>query len=202
MPSRPASPSPLPAAARQGCLTPTVAEGTVKQYELWSCFGTGSRAGRTRHLPTSTARLRREANARRGSLPSTSGGRGSSRRLSSSSAHLHFAPARPSRRSRLHSGKRCAVEVVPQLYDASEQELLEQLQALPESVSSVMLIGHNPGYTTSRLSSPREVLIYRSSRRNPRPVRWPRSSPPSEGWTALGPGAAELVDYVVPRQLG
>jgi hypothetical protein len=24
----------------------------------------------------------------------------------------------------------------------------------------------------------------------------------SEGWTALGPGAAELVDYVVPKQLG
>ena len=42
-------------------------------------------------------------------------------------------------------GKRCTVEMVPQLYAASERELLEQLQALPESVSSVMLIGHNPG---------------------------------------------------------
>jgi phosphohistidine phosphatase len=41
--------------------------------------------------------------------------------------------------------KRCAVEVVPQLYAASEQELLKRLQALPESVRSVMLIGHNPG---------------------------------------------------------
>ena len=33
-------------------------------------------------------------------------------------------------------GKRCAVEVVPQLYAASEQDLLERLQALPESARS------------------------------------------------------------------
>src|SRR3954464_7971536 len=42
-------------------------------------------------------------------------------------------------------GKRCVGEGEPELYAASEQELLERLQALPESVSSVMLIGHNPG---------------------------------------------------------
>src|SRR6185437_1117176 len=42
-------------------------------------------------------------------------------------------------------GKRCVVEIVPQLYAASEHELLERLKALPEPVSSVMLIGHNPG---------------------------------------------------------
>jgi len=42
-------------------------------------------------------------------------------------------------------GKDSAVELVPELYAASERELLERLQALPESVASVMLIGHNPG---------------------------------------------------------
>ena len=47
-------------------------------------------------------------------------------------------------------GKRAVVEVVPQLYAASEQELLARLQALPESVSSVMLVGHNPGATQPR----------------------------------------------------
>jgi hypothetical protein len=35
-----------------------------------------------------------------------------------------------------------------------------------------------------------------------RPVRLPRSSSGRESWIALGPGEAELVDYVVPTQLG
>jgi phosphohistidine phosphatase len=95
-------------------------------------------------------------------------------------------------------GKRCAVEVVPQLYSASEQGLLEQLQALPESVSSVMLIGHNPGLHKLALvlaSRPQLEEKFPTGALATLVVR-------SEGWTALGPGEAELVDYVVPRQLG
>ncbi len=42
-------------------------------------------------------------------------------------------------------GKGSSVELEPELYAASEVKLLERLQALPESVDSVMLIGHNPG---------------------------------------------------------
>jgi phosphohistidine phosphatase len=99
-------------------------------------------------------------------------------------------------------GRRCTVEVVPQLYGASEQELLEQLQALPESVESVMLIGHNPGLH-------RLALVLASG--GPRLPRLEEKFPTgalatlvvrSEGWKALVPGAGELVDYVVPRQLG
>ena len=98
-------------------------------------------------------------------------------------------------------GKRCAVEVVPQLYGASEQELLERLQTLPESISSVMLIGHNPGL--------RKLALVLASRGTYLPQLEEKFPPGalatlvvrSEGWTALGPGAAELVDYVVPRQL-
>lgn len=41
-------------------------------------------------------------------------------------------------------GKNCCVELVAELYAASERELLERLRALPESAASVMLIGHNP----------------------------------------------------------
>jgi phosphohistidine phosphatase len=94
-------------------------------------------------------------------------------------------------------GKRCTVEVVPQLYRASEQELLEQLQALPESVSSVMLIGlHNLAL----------VLASRGAHLSQLEEKFPTCALAtlvfrSEGWTALGPDAAELVDYVVPRQL-
>jgi phosphohistidine phosphatase SixA len=39
-------------------------------------------------------------------------------------------------------------------YAASEQELLERLQALRESVGPVMLIGHNPGLHSLALVLP------------------------------------------------
>jgi phosphohistidine phosphatase len=99
-------------------------------------------------------------------------------------------------------GKRSAVEVVPQLYGASEQELLEQLKALPESVSSVMLIGHNPGLHNLAL-----VLASQGADLPRLEEKFPTGALAtlvvrSEGWTALGRGVAELVDYVVPRQLG
>jgi phosphohistidine phosphatase len=98
-------------------------------------------------------------------------------------------------------GKRCVVEVVPQLYAASEEELLERLQGLPESVSSVMLIGHNPGLHNLGL-----VLASRGTDLSQLEEKFPTGALAtlvvhSESWTALGPGEAELVDYVVPRQL-
>jgi phosphohistidine phosphatase len=99
-------------------------------------------------------------------------------------------------------GKRSSVELVPRLYAASEGELLQRLQALPESVDSVMLIGHNPGlHNLARvLASPGAEL--------PRlEEKFPTGAlatlvVDSESWAALGPGDAELVDYAVPRQLG
>ena len=98
-------------------------------------------------------------------------------------------------------GKRCAVEVVPQLYAASEEELLERLQALPETVSSVMLVGHNPGLHNLAL-----VLASRGTDLSQLEEKFPTGALAtldvhSESWTTLGPGDAELVDYVVPRQL-
>ncbi len=38
-----------------------------------------------------------------------------------------------------------APEYLPKLYLASPGELLAQLQALPESVTDVLMVGHNPG---------------------------------------------------------
>jgi len=99
-------------------------------------------------------------------------------------------------------GKRYVVEIVPQLYAASEHELLERLKALPEPVSSVMLIGHNPGLQDLAL-----VLAARGSYLPQLEEKFPTGAlatlvVPSPSWSALGPGEAELVDYVLPRQLG
>jgi phosphohistidine phosphatase len=98
-------------------------------------------------------------------------------------------------------GKSRRVELLPDLYAASERELLERLQALPESVSSVMLVGHNPGLHDLALA-----LASRGEELPQLEAKFPTGALAtlvvgSESWSALRPGDAELVDYVVPRQL-
>ena len=99
-------------------------------------------------------------------------------------------------------GKRSQVELVPQLYAASEAELLERLQALPDSVGSVMLVGHNPGLHDLALA-----LASRGADLPQLEQKFPTGALATlvvdgESWADLSPGDAELVDYVVPRQLG
>jgi phosphohistidine phosphatase len=97
--------------------------------------------------------------------------------------------------------KGCPVELLPQLYAASEQELLEQLHALSGSTSSVMVIGHNPGLHQLALA-----LASRGADLRRLEEKFPTGALAtlvvhSESWAALSPGDAELIDYVVPRQL-
>jgi len=99
-------------------------------------------------------------------------------------------------------GKGSLVELVPEIYAASEGELLERLQALPDSVGSVMLIGHNPGLHDLALT-----LASRGADLPQLEQKFPTGALAtlvvhSESWANLSPGEAELVDYVVPRQLG
>src|SRR5437016_4247303 len=99
-------------------------------------------------------------------------------------------------------GKQSVIELEPQLYAASEGELLERLQALPESVDSVMLIGHNPGlHELARLLASRGAELPRLEQKFPTGAL-ATLVVDSESWAALGPGDGELVDYVVPRQFG
>jgi phosphohistidine phosphatase len=79
---------------------------------------------------------------------------------------------------------------------------IERLQAVPESVSSVMLVGHNPWLYDLAL-----VLASWGADLRQLEEKFPTGALATlvvhgESWTALGPGEAELVDYVVPRQLG
>jgi phosphohistidine phosphatase len=99
-------------------------------------------------------------------------------------------------------GEACSVEVAPELYGASERELLERLQGVPEPVGSVMLIGHNPSLQQLAL-----LLASRGADLPKLGEKFPTGALAtlvidSESWDTLRPGDAELVDYVAPRDLG
>jgi phosphohistidine phosphatase len=96
----------------------------------------------------------------------------------------------------------CSVEVVSELYAASELELLERLQAVPKSVGSVMLIEHNPSLQQLGL-----LLASRGADLPKLGEKFPTGALAtlaldSDTWASLKPGDAELVDYIVPRDLG
>lgn len=86
-------------------------------------------------------------------------------------------------------------EIRPELYGASAAELLGVIQGLPDDASSVLLIGHNPG--VEDLAGAFAPLA--------------RETFPTGGlatfafvcdrWAEVAPSGAELVDYVVPREL-
>ena len=99
-------------------------------------------------------------------------------------------------------GRRCAVELVPQLYAASELELLELLQALPDSVASVMIVGHNPGLQDLALA-----LTSAGAELERLKAKFPTAALatlalPNTTWSQLSQADAVLAAYVVPKQLG
>ena len=81
------------------------------------------------------------------------------------------------------------------IYDAAAGELLYIVQDVDNSISSLMMIGHNPGF--ERLAS---RLIGQD-------VKLPTGSlaeiaVPVEQWSGAGGGAARLVRLLKPRELG
>jgi phosphohistidine phosphatase len=98
-------------------------------------------------------------------------------------------------------GKSCTVELVPTLDAASRLELLRRLRALPDSVASVMLIGHNPGLQELALAlATHGADLPRLKERLPTGALATLVAD-CESWMALKPGDAELVDYVAPEIL-
>lgn len=98
--------------------------------------------------------------------------------------------------------KSCPVELAPELYAASQEDLLERLRALPETVRSVLVIGHNPGLQdlALRLAS-RGVDLRRLEEKFPTGAL-ATLSVRCASWSELADGDGELVGYVVPRELG
>ena len=87
------------------------------------------------------------------------------------------------------------------LYAAPAAALLERLQTLPESVGSVVLIGHNPGMqeVALKLASGGEKLDQLAA-------KFPTCAlatlaVPAAAWRDLRSGAAQLTGYTTPREL-
>jgi phosphohistidine phosphatase len=86
------------------------------------------------------------------------------------------------------------------LYGASETELLERLREVPDATDSVMLIGHNPAIHELALG-----LAGAGDRRAYMERKFPTGALATlavpDQWRELGPGSAELVAFVTPKDL-
>jgi phosphohistidine phosphatase len=89
-----------------------------------------------------------------------------------------------------------------QLYAASSYRLLERIRSVPESVASVMLIGHNPGLQQLAL-----VLASTGAELARLEAKFPTAAlatltVANTTWSRLSQHDAALTAYVVPKQLG
>lgn len=90
-----------------------------------------------------------------------------------------------------------------ELYGATGEELVHRLRAVPETVASVMVIGHNPGLQNLAvlLAGDGEPGALERLR-----TKYPTGALvtlaiPNDSWRALEPGRARLVGFVAPKEL-
>ncbi len=93
------------------------------------------------------------------------------------------------------------VTVEDDLYAASSDDLLERLRSLPDTVASVMLIGHNPGLEELALA-----LASSGTELGRLEAKFPTAALATltfadTTWSRLVPGGGVLAGYVVPKQL-
>ena len=94
-----------------------------------------------------------------------------------------------------------AIEVESDLYAATAPALLERLRSIPDTVESVMVIGHNPGLQELALD-----LAHPASATSELAAKYPtaalaRLAFEGSSWQELDRDTAELVELVRPRDL-
>lgn len=97
-------------------------------------------------------------------------------------------------------GKSARVEIVDDIYGGGADQLLGVLRRVPAPSSSVMLIGHNPGIEmlATLLAAKGEALPLL---REKFPTGALATLATQRAWSELGPESAELIEFVVPRDL-
>jgi phosphohistidine phosphatase len=93
------------------------------------------------------------------------------------------------------------VQLERELYGASVQILLDRLHNVAQNVTSVMLIGHNPGLQELAIA-----LTAPGTKRTLVELKFPTAALatialPTTSWTNLHEGDAHLTEYVTPKQL-
>jgi phosphohistidine phosphatase len=94
-----------------------------------------------------------------------------------------------------------AVRVEDDLYAASAGALLERLRSVPDTVESVMLIGHNPGLQQLALDLARPSPTVRELATKYPTAALATLTFPASSWQELDRDTAELVALVRPRDL-
>jgi phosphohistidine phosphatase len=93
------------------------------------------------------------------------------------------------------------VEYERALYGARAVDLLERVRAVPDEIASVLVVGHNPAMEQLALGLARPAPL-----RFDLETKFPTGalatlSVDAETWSGLGPGDADLVAFVRPRDL-
>jgi len=96
-------------------------------------------------------------------------------------------------------GEAVVVVVDPSLYAASATEILDRARAVSDDVPSVMVVGHNPGLQELAASLAAGGDALAAVRQGFVTGALATLEFAGEHWRSLGPGAAQLVAFVVPR---
>ncbi|HUH08109.1 MAG TPA: histidine phosphatase family protein [Egibacteraceae bacterium] len=92
------------------------------------------------------------------------------------------------------------VHVEPGLYGAGSRELLSRLRELPDEVSSVMLIGHNPGIHDLAVGLAAPNAVAQLGWKFPTAALAVLVAPVTR-WARLSKHGAQLESFVTPSQL-
>ena len=95
------------------------------------------------------------------------------------------------------------IDSLPQLYMATPSQILSPLRSLPETVRSAIIIGHNPGLHELALE------LAGPGRADPAAARIDEGYPTgalcefliTTTWRQLGPGAASLKRFLLPKDV-
>ncbi|MGH9206557.1 MAG: SixA phosphatase family protein, partial [Acidimicrobiales bacterium] len=93
------------------------------------------------------------------------------------------------------------IQVEDDLYAASAEALLRRLRRVPSGIASVMLIGHNPGLQDLALTLAGRGAELGRLREGLPTAALVTLRTPAASWRELAPGEAELVDYILSREL-
>jgi phosphohistidine phosphatase len=96
---------------------------------------------------------------------------------------------------------RVEIEIDPELYTFDAEVLLERLRSVPDDVSSLLLVGHNPAVQELAL-----LVAAGGASRDRVAAKLPTGALvtialPDDPWTRLGESDAEIEGLVVPRDL-